>query len=339
MKNFVDTFKLFFVLSGAVMGAGFLSGGELLEFFGSKRLVFLIISGALFFIGFAFIGEKRDGLTKTAFLIADGVFSCAMLAGLDAISWQTGAIKGLPAVSVFSLAVFHFFLSGNIGKLEKANCVLIPLSVITVFIAVVYAKPVSVPRQNAGVKDAVNAVLYACMNLFVALPSASIAAKGKKGKAKFFSALIFAVFFVVFAFLILRASPNTVFPLTDISRGTHLYPFIVGAIFIGSFTSLICYLYPLKSLIYEKTADKKRRGVYCFLLYCVLFAISRAGITAIIKYCYPLVGALGLFSVVKSFFGIKRRAKGDTTKKRSSQCRERKKLKSKNLPKKNTATI
>lgn len=339
VKNFSDTLKLFFVFCGAVLGAGFLSGGELVGFFGSRNLICLLISCALFFIGFAFIGEKQDRFTKVAYLIADGVFSSAMLSGLDEIAWQTGVLFGFPVVSVLSLVLFHFLLSGNIGKLEKVNCVLMPLSVIIIFAAAVIAEPISAPNINAGAKDAINAVLYACMNLFVALPSVSAAAKNKGKGALISAALVFAAFFVAFAWLILSVSPPTALPLIDMARGTPLYFALVAAVFLGSFTSLLCYLYPLKSFIAERTACKKRRNLYCFLLYCALFSLSRAGITAIIKYFYPLVGALGLFAIVKSFFGIKRKAKGDTMEKRSALCRERKRIKSKNSPKKNTATI
>lgn len=338
MKNFADAIKLFFVIAGAVLGAGFLSGGELVGFFNSKSVSCLIISAALFFVGFAFIGAKQDGFTRVALIIAGAVFSSAMLTALDEISWETGVVKGFPAVSVSSVIAFHFWLSDNVKKLEKANYILIPFAVLVVVAAAFCSEPVGAPRGNTGVKDGVNAVLYSCMNLFVALPSVSIAARGKKRSVRVIAALTFAVFFAVLAYIILRVSPSTALPLIDMATGTPFYPFIVIAVFIGSFTSLLCCLYPLKNLISERTADKKRRNFYCFLLYFVLFALSRAGIAAIIKYCYPFVGALGLFSIVKSFFGIKSMGKGDTMKKRSALCRERKKIKSKNSPKKNTAT-
>ena len=330
---------MFFVFCGAVLGAGFLSGGELVGFFGSRSFLCLLISGTLFFMGFAFIGGADDRFLKYALMVADGVFAAAMLSGLDTIIWQTGVLNGFPVVSVLSLVAFHFFLSESIGKLEKANCILMPLSVIIIFAAAVIAKPITAPRQNADVKDAVNAVLYACMNIFVALPSTMLAAKNKGKSVKITAAFLFSAFFVAFAYLILSVSPPTALPLIDMARGTPLYFALVVAVFIGSYTSLVCYLYPLKSLIAEKTAKTKRRSGYCFLLYLILFSLSRAGISAIIKYCYPLVGALGVFAVIKSFFCIKRTAKGDTTIKRSALCRERKRPKSKNSPKKNTATI
>ena len=339
MKTFTDTVKLFFVLSGAVMGAGFLSGGELAVFFESRTILCVCISGAVFFAGFAFTEVKKDGFTEFVFAAADGVFACAMLTGLDEIAYYAGLKQGVPVASVLSLALFHFFLSVSIKKVEKANAVLIPLSVIAVGAAAICAKPLAVQSASSGAKNIINAVLYSCMNLFVALPSVGIAAKDKGRKAKPYAALAFTCVFIALACIILRVAPATAFPILDITRGTPFFPVLVCAVFIGSFTSLICYLYPLKNMIAEKTADKKRRGAYCFLLYFALFLLSRAGFNVIVKYLYPVIGALGLFSIVKSFFGIKKRGKGDTILKRSALCQERKRIKSKNLPKKNTAII
>lgn len=325
MKTFTDTVKLFFVFCGAVLGAGLLSGSELVGFFGSKSVPCLMLAGALFFMGFAFISVAQEGFTKASLIIAEAVFSAAMLSGLDEIAWRAGVINGVPFASVLSLIVFHFLLSGSVKKLERVNCILMPFSVITVILAAIISAPVNASPATININDVVNAVLYACMNLFIALPSATLAGKGKAKGSKAAAAFVFAVFFVLLAYLILRVSPKVSFPLFSATYGTPVYPVLIVAMFIGSFTSLICYLYPLKNLIAEKTTDKKQRNLYCFLLYTVLFLMSRAGIATIIKYCYPFIGALGLFSIVKSFFGIKIKGKGDTKEKRSALCQERKK--------------
>ncbi len=341
VKNFIDALKIFFVISGAVLGAGFLSGGELVAFFGTRNVICLALAGAVFFLGFAFCRVEKDRFTNTAFMLADCIFSASMLSGLDEMAGLFGALKGIPVVSVLSLLLFHFFISKDIKKVEKVNCILIPAAIVVVFCAAIDA-PAHAPMSvtcRAGAKDLLNAVLYACMNVFAALPAVGIAATGKKNGVKVAAAICFSVFFVLFAFIILRAALNTAFPLLDMSYGTALYPFIVGAVFIGSFTSLVCYLYPLKNFLEEKTENKNSRAVYCFLLYTGLFLLSRLGLNAIIRYLYPLIGGLGAFSVCKNLFGIKRTAKGDTTIKRSALCQERKRIKSKNLPKKNTAII
>ena len=341
MKVFADFFRQFFVIAGAVMGAGFLSGGELTVFFGGKNVFCLLLAGAAFFIGFSYVRVEKNALSAIAFSVADFVFASAMLAGLDGIASLAGVPDSFPVASLSALAVFHFFLSGDIKKTEKANCVLIPLAVITVFFAAVTAQS-PVPAKayaGTGAKGVINALLYACMNIFVALPSVNMAKVGKKTGATIAAAAAFSAVFAAFAFLILRVAPNTAFPLLDVSRGTVFYPFTVGAIFVGAFTSLICCMYPLKKTVCERVKNKKARIAGCFLLYAGAFFFSRAGFTRIIKYLYPVVGGLGLLTIVKSFIGIKKRGKGDTKIKRSALCREEKNPKSKNSPKKNTAII
>lgn len=339
MKNFFDGVKLFLLISGAVMGAGFLSGGELVAFFGGGYSG-LLLSAVIFFIGFTLLTTSKTATPKIPLLMSSAVFSIAMLSGLDEIAGFIGVLRGIPAAPVLSIIIFHFLLSGSIKKIEKINCFLIPVSVLIVFLTIINV-PDSAPkvRVASGGKWVINAVLYACMNVFVALPSVKSAAQGKKKGTKIAAFIAFSVFFAGFSYLIIRVSPNTSLPLLDISYGTPFFPLLVIALFIGSFTSLICCLYPLKSFIAQKTADKKRRGIYCFLLYAVLFLLSRVGFNSIIKYFYPLVGALGLFYIVKGAIGIKFPLNGDTKIKRSALCQERKKIKSKNLPKKNTATI
>lgn len=339
MKNFLDGVKLFLLISGAVMGAGFLSGGELVAFFGGGNAS-LLLSAVIFFIGFTVLTSLKTATPKIPLLISGAIFSLAMLSGLDEIAGVFSATRSVPAASIISLAVFHFLLSGNIKNVEKVNCFLIPVSVLIVFTAL-FSVPVPARKVDtgSGIKNAVNAVLYACMNVFITLPSIKSAAQGKSKVAKTFAITAFSVFFVLFAYLILRVSPNSSMPLLDASYGTSLFPLLIIALFIGSFTSLICCLYPLKSFIAQRVANKNKRDLYCFLLYVVLFLLSRVGFNSIIKYFYPLVGALGLLYIVKGVIGIKFTANGDTKIKRSALCQERKRIKSKNLPKKNTATI
>lgn len=326
------------MLAGAVCGAGLLSGGELVAFFGGANVFCLMLSALTFFIGFAFGDFTSGNAEKYVFLAADAVFSAAMISGLDDILGFAGILKGVPVASALSIIAFHFLLSKNVKSIERLNCVLIPVSVAIVLIAVIIA-PAAPITGAAGAKGAVNAVLYACMNVFVALPPVKIAAKNKSKRAKITAALCFSAFFMLFAYLILRVSPRTSLPLLDVSYGTPLFPLLIVAIFIGSFTSLVCYLYPLKEFATEKAGNKKTRVFYCVFLYIALFLLSRVGLNAIIKYLYPVVGALGASVIIKGFVGIKISAKGDTNKKRSALCPEKRKTKSKNLPKKNTATI
>ena len=88
MKRLFGILKTVFLLCGAVIGAGFLGGAELAEFFGAAGYApFLALSGALFFIGFFVVfarekkkaelpvSEKEESLTVKAFFAAELIFS------------------------------------------------------------------------------------------------------------------------------------------------------------------------------------------------------------------------------------------------------------------------
>ena len=104
MKRLFGILKTVFLLCGAVIGAGFLGGAELAEFFGAAGYApFLALSGALFFIGFFVVfarekkkaelpvSEKEESLTVKAFFAAELIFSSAMLAGVNEIFLEAGA--------------------------------------------------------------------------------------------------------------------------------------------------------------------------------------------------------------------------------------------------------
>lgn len=340
VKIFSDALKLFFVTAGAVIGAGFLSGGELVIFFKSRELFYLFTAAAVFFVGFSLPAQSGGTVADLVFFAADAVFAAAMLSGLDEIVWASGFLKGFPIASLIAVIAFHFLFSKNVGRVERLNFALIPFSALIVVIALAFAKnaPV-VPQFKAGAKGFSDALLYASVNVFVALPAVNVGAKNKPFAARILSAGLFAAFFAVFAYFILRVAPNSFLPVFDIARGTPVFPLLTVAAFTGSFTSFVCYAYPLKARLQKTAKDERQKRVRLILLYGAVFALSRLGLNAIIRYTYPLVGGAGLAFIVKNLFGIKSGRNGDTMVKRSALCQKRKKPKSKNLPKKNTAII
>ena len=338
MKGFSDSVKTFFVICGAVIGAGFLSGGELVAFSPSREIFYIAVAATVFFLGFALPYSESGAFARAAFLIADAVFAAAMLAGLDGIACVALNIKVFPVASAASLAAFYF-LSDNVKTVERLNCVLTPLSVAIVVVALCLTATAPVPAPyKSGVKGFSNAVLYASTNVFVAMPAVNMGGKGKSVKARAISALAFACFFAAFAFFILRIAPQTDMPVLDLCKNTPAFPFLIAAFFIGSFTSFVCFAYPLKDYL-DKTVKNGRRTPYFAVLCAFLFLLSRLGAGVIIKYLYPVIGGAGACVIVKNALGIKSARKGDTVLKRGKICLKERKPKSENLPKKNTATI
>ncbi|MBQ9485387.1 MAG: hypothetical protein IJU83_00960 [Clostridia bacterium] len=339
MKNFVESLKLFFVICGATIGAGFLSGGELIAFFPSRSLPCLAIAGTVFFLYFILPIDGNSSFFKYAYLAADAVFAASMLSVADEIAWNAGIFKGLPIVSVVSLSVFELFFSEDIKRLVGLNSVLIPFSVFVAIFAAISAE-VFLSQSEMTARDGVNALLYACANAFAAFPSVKLAAYGKNKAVKIAAAGGFGVFFVALSYVILRASPNVSLPLISVSVGKSVYPFLFAAIYVGAFTSFACCAFSIRKAAVKGKAGKCR-GLYVALLYGILFVFSRLGVGRICRYVYPLLGGLGAFTLIKRIFGIKNRA-GEIIMKKNFLRRKlcpQKRIRSKNLLKKNTANI
>ena len=139
-KNFVFTF--IFVILGAIIGAGFASGREVLSFFsqyGFLSLIFVVFAGLLFFsvfYVFAKIGSDLkpnsiSDLTKNIFgkasIVVDFVFIISsvitlssMLAGVD--SSMKIALEGnyvFPFASIITCIIVAILLSYGIKKIFK----------------------------------------------------------------------------------------------------------------------------------------------------------------------------------------------------------------------------
>lgn len=360
MKSFFYGLKLFFVIAGAVMGAGYLSGGELVCFFRNGDYFPLVISGAVFFTGFTFLPrDKNDRFYRAATLITDGVFTVAALSGIDAVFGLSGIGNGLPIASVISLAVFHLFLSDGITAIERLNLIVMPLSIAVVFtVAILGLRGGNAVQLTAfplidAFKSGINAVLYASINVFATSGTVGIASEKLSVKERTVGYAVFSVFFVVFSTLILKVSGDAEVPVAVAVKGGVLFVALITALTLGSFTSLACFLFPLKKET-ESFLDKRKvktpvKKVITVLTYVILFAVSRIEFYRIVKYLYPVIGGFGLFFAFRETVralkskGIKRAVIDDNSNRKKTErrkiCLKRRKSKSKNLRTKSTVII
>lgn len=348
MRSAFNVLTLFIALCGACFGAGFLSGSELIAFFPSKNLVFLAVSGLVFFLGYSFSPKKYGKITFYSFLMADVVFAAATLSGIDGITRELGFFGNIPAVSLFFIGVFHLFLSENIRAVERANLFITPAVILIAVICAFIANSENTVNESAGLKDGINAALYAFINLFVTAPTVILAGRNKSIKVKIISSALFSVVFIFVAFLILKGAVFSQNPLSDAVKNTVFFVPICIALILGSFTSFAFFIYPVKGAVLGVFAKDKTKGkISVFCLYLFIFLLSRVNLTYIIRYLYPIVGGAGaIFTVNNIVKGIKSlRIKmlsiGDTKikDKRRKLCLKKEKPKSKNLPKRNTVTI
>ena len=181
-------FGLAAALVGSVIGAGFLSGAELVRFFPAQGILpHAAVAAGLFFLcfwmlyrvggacgGFAGVLARlgRAGPLLRAALLASSFVLCAgMLAGLHSLA-REGAGVGLsfPLLSLLALPLLYGLSGRGMRGLYAADALLVPL--ILLFVAANAGGALrSVQPAPAGAASSLAGVcLYVCMNAFLAAP-------------------------------------------------------------------------------------------------------------------------------------------------------------------------
>ena len=334
-KALAGAAKAGFALTGSVIGAGFISGAELVRFFPSQGFLPYIAAAALLFFGCFFllfecgrryggfagtvqaVFGRRAALVRAAVLVGSFVTCGSMLAGLAALAGEgfgLGAWRYLVSLAGV-LLVFALAHAGMRG-LFAVNLVLVPA--ILLFLAFYAAAPgaeayVRQPAQTDAFGGMVRVLLYVSMNVFLAAPVACDAGAACGGRGTGGAGCALAAGLVGFGAAVVLANIA--------AAGDALYaemPFLravgaggaAGVVFAavsacGIFTTLIASYYPLHNLF----GGKKRAPLGRALLCACMFLFSLFGLTHIVRFVYPLIGGAGLaflaacaFSLRRSFF-------------------------------------
>lgn len=292
---------------GTSIGAGFLSGAELVRFFRGERFFLpVLVSCALFFamcLLYLHLGKKYGGY-RSAMKILCGrgapavygvVFLCAfipsagMLAGLDALLPSLS-----PLLSLAGIALAAGFLWKGMKGISALNLILVPALLIFVFVGgrgeVSYFYPV-LPEGTGGFAGG---TVYAGMNAFLAAPVLMDAGKEMKKilPTALFSSLIVAASAMCILGRIYREGAGAIgaeMPFLYVMRGRKIFFVAVACAIL---TSLVSALYPLVGLCDGFTGRKKYAAKGAVLL--AAFALSRVGLSGIVRYFYPLLGCVGL---------------------------------------------
>lgn len=302
----MNTLKTALVLIGTTIGAGFITGAELLRFFQEGYLGALFLSCLLYFfvcVFFLRLGRKYGGYegalralfrsaapaAKAAVLCAAFVPCAGMLAGLDAL---------LPSVRPFAslggLLVVLLFLSRGTKGIAVLNSALVPLLLMFVFWYGRGKFALSLPPDAAG---AWNAVLYAGMNIVFALPVLCDLGTHVRRPAISAGSACSAIFIcaVVILSAIRRAGDGALGAEMPFLYAAHGNKIFYGAVACAILTSLASSLYPLLSACERVRGAKKYAAEAGILL--AAFAVSRLGLSGVVHMFYPVIGGAGvLFS-------------------------------------------
>lgn len=308
--------RLTAVLVGTVVGAGFVSGAELVRFFPTENfLPCAVLAALLIFLGFALLfycGKKYGGFEGTlcrvfkkfapavrlVILAASLMTSAGMLAGLDSVMLEGfGVPKSLPLLSVGVLAAVYFLSDKGTAAIGWINLCLVPA--ILAFVASLAFRKVDFAYAFLPAGEPFWAmlyvILYAGMNVFLAAPvvcDLGAKSEGCTGAAVAASLVIEASIVIILA-NIFASGANAIgadMPLLAVvGRGAAGKIFAVVSAF-GIITTLFSSWYPLHARAAKCKKPKTVRALLCV----GAFFLSRFGLKNIVGFAYPLLGLCGV---------------------------------------------
>lgn len=309
MNLFCQVLAVVSVTVGSIIGAGFISGRELVSFFGTENyVVALAFSFLIFtfcFLIIFYLGKTNGGLyginknvvkrpfiINVAVLVSSFISVCGIFAGVDALFSANVLGTGLPVFSFFVIVLVSFTSARGIKGVERASLIIIPITIITVLIAMFINGKFydeNFVFRGGGI---INANLYCFMNCFINLPAIADVAVKKRKSVLTAAAVISSLVLTTTAYLILSTVKNSGTINDDMPLYGALKNRFAGVFFCATFaaliTSAISAYYPLYFFAKNK---KGKKGVVFLAVVCFVF--SRLGLKNIVNYAYPIIGIFG----------------------------------------------
>lgn len=308
-------------LIGSIIGAGFLTGRELVDFFGCFSLPLLFFTALCFYVVFSFfffLGGKYGGfdgylaaffsptlkkVVKALILVGSFVSCVGMLSAVNAVYR-----KLFPVCTLLLLVACFFIGERGIGGLKKVNLFLTPTILCVVLFLALKNGTFSPPTHQApDFYKGLSALFYVFLNLFLCLPIVLEMGKNKDGGC-FFPSVVVVFFIGVILSLVCfdKTSFASDLPLAYVlSSSRELFSALA---FIGMATTLFSSYYPLHGFVKNKTGTP-----WITLLLGLLFLGSTFRFKQVVGKAYPvfavLGGALFFYSAVREFIKSRKEVK------------------------------
>lgn len=289
---------------GSIIGAGFVSGREIISFFFGQDIILSCIFVMIgFFLSLTFLfcvhkikDNKLFFVVQPIILIANLIIMSGMLSAIDSLQQTFFSIdKRYPIFSVIALIISNIVLYKGIRGIESVNFFVVPV-IVVVLISVCLSKKIELPVMSYRIKP-ISLFEYVGLNIFMsAILFIDAGEKYKKTTSLIAAFLISLILTVLIAIISLSlygesdALLSSDIPLLYLAKNTLLLylPYSVCLIF-GIFTTLISSHYPLFCIVENKRYSLFNR----VCLSVVALLISRFGFYNIVKDIYPILGFVG----------------------------------------------
>lgn len=284
-----------FSILGALLGAGFISGTEIVTFFGRfgyYGIIGVVISSVIFGAIIVKCCNKDNAQNKYNFLpFCQLAISGSMFAGVTQIISQTTKINEY-LVCIFVLILLIVSL---IVGIKFANFFNIIVTFSTIIILPFVYKNVSIDYNLAQSSNLIllpiYAILYSTMNAVACMQVIKSTDKKHSRIVAFLCVIITIILLVIMMFLSTnRASEMPVFEAIKNAKIKAVYTII----FMLAMVSTMLSASSGTMLIFEKMNNKIICGVCSAIAICV---VSFIGFGAIINYIYPLIGVVIILQI------------------------------------------
>ena len=331
-----DTFKIISIYIGTVIGAGFASGREIIDFFGVyglKGLLGMIICGCIFAsIGGFFLssiyelkirnyrellnyifGDKLSLIIETIIAIFLFVGFSIMLSGSGAIFSEEFNLPhsfGIYLMAVLCFIVFIFSIKG----LSLINTILVPILIVgIVFLSsslmlkegFTFSNAEGVRFTNKG-NFISSSILYCGFNsllvtvvlssLLPLIPNKSTALRG--GIIGGFSLGIIGCFILIPLLILYTEIFNLEIPMLKVSEYVSIYYRSIFSIvlWLAMFTTAIANGYGF----IENSSNKINRTIVAFIFCICGIPVAKLGFSDLVSTMYPIFGYIGGIILIAS---------------------------------------
>ena len=322
MSDVKDYFKLTFAILGTVIGAGFISGREVLTFFyGYNAIISATIFFVLFFLTVLILFFDQNytnsvyfSIAKPLVYISDLVLCAGMLSALDAFYKELFPfMDNIPLFAVFTLVISNVIVSGGVEGIKSANLFLTPVIIVIALFSLIFIG--NTDYSGSGVSP-IKLCEYVGLNVFTSSVLFVDIGKNSKPKVKIISAITATLVLsaiIVFIIVSFGGADESVLrsdmPLKEIMCENKILNVVFSvALVFGIMTTLLSSHYP----VYELVKTKRFNFLTQTALSALIFFISRLGFYNIVSYLYTAMGAIGftyifITCVLKAIFPLKRR--------------------------------
>lgn len=291
-----DNFKIAFFFIGAMIGAGFSSGSELMVFFGESGIIGVLISAVFigllvfFFQYMSVVFNNYPRVKKVVdwLMVLSSIISfIAMTAGANEVIMDTFRVNNIGVVSALAVSVMCLF---SMRLLKNVNAVVVPLIVVLMILIIV--KTDSLPLSTGF--SIFRSASYAAMNVLLGGYLLSTECAQKKTKDKIIITVIITVVvaaMMIIVYLISQEAKFSDMPVFEVARRYEMATISGIIIYLAIFSTLI----GAGKVIFDNLSDFTKSKWVALISLIIISLIGRSvGFGFMVRTFYPITGYLSI---------------------------------------------